>query len=111
MRSVVLVLLLAGCQEKVLAKVNCEVVQGQGPAVECTIVQAQGTTEVEVCWDFGVRCDSGATLEAARTCTKVKDGGTAKTTIAMDKLKITGACSGNRVGTLTNLTIDGKPAQ
>jgi hypothetical protein len=109
MKSVVLVVLLTGCQEKVRAMVNCEVVQG--PTVDCTIAQAEGTREVEVCWDFGVRCDSGGTLDAARTCTKVKDGKTAKTTIPMDKLTITGKCSGNRVGTLTNLTIDGKPAQ
>jgi hypothetical protein len=109
MRVVVLLVLLAGCREKVLAKVHCEVVQG--PAVDCTIAQAEGTSEVEVCWDFGVRCDSGASLEAARTCTKVHDGETTKTTIPTPKIKITGACNGNKVGTLTNVTIDGNPAK
>jgi len=59
-----------------------------------------------------VPCESGTTLEAPRTCTNVRDGGTVKTTIPMEKLKISAAkCSGKRVGTLTNLTVDGKPAE
>jgi hypothetical protein len=109
MKSAVLVVLLAGCQEKVRAKVNCEVVQG--PTVDCAIAQTEGTREVEVCWEFGARCESGATLDAPRTCTTVKDGKTARTTIPMKKLTITGTCSGKRVGALTNLTVDGEPAQ
>src|ERR1041385_2746229 len=109
MKFVVVVALLAGCGERVLARVNCEVVQG--PAVDCVVSQTEGASEIEVCWEFGVRCDSGATLAAERTCTKVRDGETKKTSIPMEKIKVTGSCSGNKVGSLTNLTIDGKAAR
>src|SRR5215468_3795063 len=91
-RFVVLLALVAGCKEKVLAKVNCEVVEG--PAVDCTVTETEGKTEIEVCWDFGVRCESGATLDAPRACVTVRDGETEKKNIPMDKIKVTGRCSG-----------------
>ena len=114
MLTIVVLLAAAGCkQERVMAKVNCEVVAGTGgaPAVECTAQQTQGKTDVEVCWDFKVTCDSGATLVTPHTCTHVANGGTSKTTIPGDKLTITGNCTGAKHGSLGTLTIDGKPSE
>lgn len=103
------VLALAGCKEQVLAQVNCEV--KAGPVVECTIAQTKGTAEVEVCWDFKVACDSGATLDAARTCAKVSGGKTSNATIPADKLKMTGSCTGEKKATITNMTLNGQKSQ
>lgn len=113
MLTIAIMIAAGGCkQEKVMAKVNCEVVAAGGaPAVECTTHQTQGTADVEVCWDFKVACDSGATLVAPHTCTHVANGSTAKTTIPNNKLTITGNCTGATHGSLGTLTIDGKPSE
>lgn len=113
MRSSMLVLgmmLVAGsaCSHTVKASVNCEVVTG--PEIECTAQETQGTDDVEVCWDFKVACDSGATLVAPHTCVHVADGKSTKTTIAGDKLTITGNCTGEKHASMGALTLNGKPA-
>lgn len=80
-----------GCKgEEFSATVNCKVVEGG--SVDCSIAQTQGKSEIEVCWEFKVACDSGATLEAPKTCARVKDGQTSSATIAAEKLTITGTC-------------------
>lgn len=114
MMTVAVLISVAGCKpERVMAKVNCEVVAGSGdaPAVDCTVRQTQGTADIEVCWDFKVACDSGATLVAPHTCLHVANGATAKTTIPGDKLTLSGSCTGGKHGSLGTLTIDGKPSE
>src|SRR3954452_16514484 len=89
----VLLCLLGACSEKVNVKVNC--ITTAAPAVECELKQTQGKSEVEVCWDFTATCDNGAVVKAARTCQRVKDGGTATATIPADKLDGIDKCGGS----------------
>ena len=100
--------LTAGCSEKVNVNVSC--VTTAAPAVECDVTQTEGKSEVEVCWDFAVTCGNGAVVKAERTCQKVKDGATVKTTIGADKLTGIADCAGNSppTGKLENLTINGE---
>ena len=107
--AVALAVAAAACTQKVRASVNCEVVQGA--AIECTVRETKGTADIEVCWEFKVTCDSGATLAAERTCTHVADGQTTKTTIGADKVKITGNCEGAKRGVLEKMTINGEASQ
>jgi hypothetical protein len=105
-------LLVAGCKsEKVSAHVDC--VTTAAPAVECDVSQTKGKSEIDVCWDFAVTCANGAIVTAARTCQKVKDGGTAKVTIPADKLEGIDKCGGDKppTGTLSNMTINGEKSQ
>jgi hypothetical protein len=108
--SVALVLALGGC-EQVKVNVNCETTAA--PAVECTLQQTAGKSEVEVCWDFSLTCANGNKVTAPRTCQKVKDGGSAKVTVPGDKLEGVAKCGGDKppVGALTNMTIDGKKSE
>jgi hypothetical protein len=103
--------LLVGCSEHVNVSVDC--VTTAAPAVECDVKQTQGKTEVEVCWDFAATCDNGAVVKAARTCQKVKDGGTVKATIPGDKLDGLDKCGGSKPPTakVDNLTLNGKPPE
>jgi hypothetical protein len=71
--TLALVVALAGC-EQVKVHVNCETTAA--PAIECTVQQTAGKSEVEVCWDFELTCANGNKVTAPRTCQKVKDGGT-----------------------------------
>lgn len=107
---VVLLGLAAGCKEEIHAQVNC--VTTAEPAVECTVKQAKGKREVEVCWDFSATCGNGSVVKAARTCHKIKDGGTEKVKIGADKLDGIDRCGGTTppVAKMENLTIEGKPA-
>ena len=100
--------LAAGCSEKVNINVSC--VTTAAPAVECDVKQTEGKSEVEVCWDFAVTCGNGAVVKASRTCQKVKDGATVKTTIGADKLTGVENCAGDSppTGKLENMTINGK---
>lgn len=103
--------LLAACKgEEVSVNVDCKTTAA--PAVECDVTQTKGKSEVEACWDFSVTCANGAVVKAARTCQKVKDGGTVKTTITADKLDGIDKCGGDGppTGSMTNMTIDGKPS-
>ena len=101
---------ITGCkQEQVSTNVNCEV--KAGPTVDCTVAETKGTADVEICWEFRVTCANGATLEAARTCAKVKDGQTSNATIPTDKIKSAGSCEGEKTAAVTNLTINGEKAQ
>jgi hypothetical protein len=101
---------ITGCkQEQVSTNVNCEV--KSGPTVDCTIAETKGTADVEICWEFKVTCANGATLEAARTCAKVKDGQTSNATIPTEKIKSAGSCEGEKTAAVTNLTINGEKAQ
>jgi hypothetical protein len=103
-----LALLFAGCGEDVSAHVDC--ITTAAPAVECDVKQTKGKSEIDVCWDFNVTCANGAVVKAARTCQKVKDGGSAKVTIPADKLDGVDKCGGDKppTGALTNMTINGK---
>ena len=110
-RALVLFLFLvlgAGC-ESVKATVNCKTVEG--PAVECDIAETQGKSEVEVCWDFKVVCNNGATIVPPRSCAKVKDGGKTHYTIGADKLAGADKCDGGPKATISNLTLNGQPSQ
>ena len=91
------------------AQVQCDVVIG--PQVACTVRQLEGTADIEICWDFKVTCDSGASLVAPRSCVHVSPGGTTRTTIPLDKLTMQGTCAGDRHAELSGLTIDGAPAR
>jgi hypothetical protein len=106
-----LVLLATGCGEKVNVSVHC--ITTAAPAVECDVKQTKGKSEVEVCWDFKATCANGAVVTAERTCQKVKDGATVKTTIPADKLDGVDKCAGDKppVAVMENMTIDGKKAQ
>ena len=108
MKRWLLLFLLSGCSESVSAHVDC--VTTAAPAVECTVTQSQGKSEVEACWDFSATCDNGAVVTAPRTCAKVKDGGTAKVTTGADKLVGVDKCGGSKPPTskLENLTLNGK---
>lgn len=107
--SVVLVIGAVGCKQEVATSVLCEI--KQGPVLECNVKQTKGTAEIEVCWQYKAECANKATLEAPRTCAKVKDGGSTTSTTAADKLKITGECDKDPVGSVTGLTINGETAK
>ena len=109
--AVFAVLLLAGCGEQVNVHIDC--ITTAAPAVECELKQTKGKSEVEVCWDFSATCANGAVVKAARTCHKVKDGGTEKVTIAADKLDGLDKCGGDRPPTakVENLTLNGKASE
>jgi len=103
-----LVVLLAGCSENVKAHVDC--VTAVGPVANCDVVETEGKSEVEVCWDFTVTCKNGTKIEAKANCAKVSGGGTTKHVIPGDKLKGSEKCDGSPVAAVTNLTLNGKPA-
>jgi hypothetical protein len=109
--GLLVLVLLAGCGEKVNVSVDC--ITTAAPAVECDVKQTKGKTEVEVCWDFSATCENGAVVKAARTCQKVKDGGTVKATITADKLDGIDKCGGTKPPTakVDNLTLDGKKGE
>ena len=102
---------LAACEEQVSVHVEC--VTTAAPAVECDVIQKVGKSEVEACWDFSVTCANGAEVKAERTCQKVKDGGTVKTTIPATKLTGFDKCGGDGppVGKMAGLTLNGKPSE
>jgi len=106
-RTIVALLLLAGCKEQVNVNVNC--ITTAAPAVECTLDQDKGKSEVEVCWDFSATCDNGAVVKAARTCGHVKDGGKATVTIPADKLTDLDKCGGSKPPTakIENMSLKG----
>jgi hypothetical protein len=97
----------AGCKrENVKVEVLCETVEG--PAVNCDVKQTEGKSEIDVCWDFSVTCANGTKVDAPRSCTKVKDGGTTKHVIPGDKLTNVEKCDGEPKATVSNLTINGE---
>jgi hypothetical protein len=102
---------LAGCGEEVRVNVACVTVAT--PAVECTVTQTQGKGEVEACWDFTATCANGVAVKAARTCQKVKNGGTEKAIIPADKLADVDKCAGDKPPTakVENLTLNGQAAK
>jgi hypothetical protein len=102
-------ILLAGCSENVGVSINC--ITTAAPAVECELKQTKGKSEVEVCWDFSATCANDAVVKAARTCAKVKDGGTAKAVIPADKLEGLDKCAGDKppIAKVDNMTLNGKP--
>ena len=103
--------LAAACKEQVNVNIAC--VTTAAPAVECTVTQTKGKSEVEACWDFSATCANGTVVKAARTCQKIKDGGTEKVTIGADKLTGLDKCAGSTPPTakLENMTINGKPSE
>ena len=105
------VLALAGCNESVKVHVSCTTTAA--PAVECTVVQTEGKSEVEACWDFATTCANGVVVEAPHTCSKVKDGATVTVTIPGDKLTNLAKCGGDGKPTakMSNMTINGKPSE
>jgi len=102
---------LGACKEEV--NVNVECVTTAAPAVECTVKQTKGKSEVETCWDFSVTCGNGEVVKAQRTCHKIKDGATDKVTIGADKLSNVEKCAGSAApaAKLENLTINGKASK
>ena len=106
-----LVFLAASCGEKV--KVNVECVTVAAPAVECVVTQTAGKSEVEVCWDFQVKCANGQVVKAPHSCHKVANGGTEKVTIPGNELEGIESCAGSSppTATLSNITINGKPSE
>lgn len=105
---VAFVLATGACKrEIVMAQVNC--VTKEGPIVECQVTQTKGTSEMDVCWDFKVKCANAATLDA-HGCQKVKDKGTATLTIPTDKIKVNGTCDGSPQAEVVNMTINGDKA-
>lgn len=96
------------CGEDVSVHVACKTTAA--PAVECDVAQTAGKSEVEACWDFTVTCANGGEVKAERTCQKVKDGATAKVTIAADKLTGIDKCGGDGAPTakVSNMTLNGK---
>lgn len=106
-RTIVLFVLLAGCKEKVHVNVNCATTAA--PAVECTLEQDQGKSEVEVCFDFSATCENGTLVKAPRTCGNVKDGGKITVTIPGDKLTDLDKCAGTKPPTakVENLSLKG----
>lgn len=111
MGAVVFTGMLTACEEQVSVHVECKTTAT--PSVECDVAQKMGKSEVEACWDFSVVCANGAEVKAERTCQKVKDGGTAKTTIPAEKLSGVDKCGGEGapVGKMSGLTINGKATQ
>ena len=107
--GVLFVGLLGGCAEDVTVNIDCK--STAAPAVECDVAQRAGKTEVDVCWDFAVTCANGAEVKAERTCQKVKDGGTAKVVIPVEKLTGLDKCGGEGtpVAKVTNTTMNGTP--
>ena len=94
--------------EEVAVHVDC--ITTAAPAIECEVKQTKGKSEVEACWEMTVTCANGGIVKAPKWCQKVKDGGTAKTTIPGDKLTGMEGCGGTGAPTakLENLTINGK---
>jgi len=108
--TLVVVPSLAACSEHVNVSVNC--ITTAAPAVECTVEQTSGTSEVEACWDFTLTCGNGAVVKAPHTCQKIGGGGKITTTIPGDQLLGLDGCGGkNPTATLTNMTINGKPSE
>ena len=109
----VVTLAVTACKgEDVKVHVGCETVAG--PAVECTVTQTAGKSEVEVCWDFSVECGNGVVVTAPNTCQMVKDGGTGKATIPGDKLNRLAECASDGAkpkAKVTHLTIEGKTSE
>jgi hypothetical protein len=91
-------------RSNVHVQVQCDLVAGT--QVACTAQLLEGTAEVEVCWDFKVTCDSGASLTAPRSCVHVAPGGTMRTTIPHDKPTMQGTCTGERRAEVVGLTVD-----
>lgn len=91
------------CKEQVEATVQCKV--NAGPVVDCDITQTKGKAEVEVCWDFKVKCANDATLEALGTCGSVKDGQTTAVNISGDKVKLEGECQGETTAEVVNIKL------
>jgi len=101
-------LALAGC-ESVNVKLDC--VTTAGPTVNCDLIQTEGKSEVEVCWDFKVTCDNGTTVTPPRSCAKVKGGGTARYVIPKEKLAGAEKCDANPKATVSNVTLNGKKSE
>lgn len=102
-----LVLCLTACTERVGVAVNCE---AAAPAIECTVKQLKGKSEVEVCWDYSATCENGVVIKPPRACAKVKDGGATTMTIGGDKLPNIDKCEGTKAPTsvVENITLNGK---
>src|SRR5688572_30760996 len=106
MKKLALLALLVGCKEDVHVKINC--VTKAGPAVDCTVEQDKGKSEIDVCWDFSATCPDNIEVKAERTCTKIKDGGTTTVTIPAEKLSNVDQCKGTPTAKISNMTINGK---
>jgi hypothetical protein len=108
-KALAILLFATGC-ESVQVSVNCATTKDA--KVECSVQQVRGKAEVEACWDFAFTCANGAAVTAPRMCQKVSGGGTETTSLPADKLVGLEKCggTGDPKATLTNLTIDGKPA-
>lgn len=98
-------LVLAGCMEPTEVSVNCET---NKDGVECEAKQTKGKGEAKACWDFTVECEGDVKVEAPNTCVTLKNGGTEKATIPMDKLKNADKCTKSTGAKVSKLTINGQ---
>jgi len=106
--ALLLCLFATACKrEIVLAHVNC--VTKEDRTVSCTVQQTKGKSEMDVCWDFNVKCANAATL-TAHGCATVKDGGTVTMTIPAEKVTINGTCDADPKAEVVNMTINGDKA-
>jgi len=109
MRFAAALFLVAACSivEPVKVDVTCETTK---EGLDCTVRQAAGKAEAEACWDFIITCANNAVVKSPHMCQKVKNGGSAKTSVTRDKLTNIENCGGDKPPTakVENLTIDGK---
>jgi hypothetical protein len=108
MRKIWLVVVLAGCEN---VHVNVECNTNNNNQIDCSVTEDKGKNEVETCFDVSAPCKNGSVVTAPRTCSKVKDGGTVKVTIAQDKLVNLDKCDGAQKMNITNLTLDGQKGE
>jgi hypothetical protein len=110
-RSQIIVVILgalAGCGERVKIDVECK--STPDSSLDCTLTETKGKAEAEACWDVSIKCKNGTVVSSPRSCTKVKDGGTAHYVIDKAKLTNLDKCDGGTTMTMENMTIDGKKA-
>jgi hypothetical protein len=109
---IVVLFAVASCGEQVNVHVACKTTAA--PAVECSVEQTAGKSEVEACWDFFAECGNGVVVEAPHWCAKVEGGKTVKVTIPGNKLTNVDKCGGDPAklkAKMTNMTINGKPSE
>lgn len=96
---------LVGCMEPVEVSVNCSTNED---GVECEAKETKGKGEAKTCWDFTVECEGDVKVEAPNTCVTLKDGGSEKTKIPMDKLKNADKCTKATGAKVSKITINGQ---
>lgn len=108
MRGIMLgLLLVAGCQSKVGAYVEC---RGTGAGLSCEVTHREGDQSILVCWDFKATCANGATI-VAPGCETVAPGTKTSHFTPEGQFKTLGQCDTVITGSVINLAFNGKPVQ